>query len=175
MNMLSKCEHCGRWQDWHFCPDTGNNREARRARLSRKELGAWLGGSLRWGPPEKPNLRERRFLDTLWFLFLPKVLRATLILLLVTAIVLGCAAFPHLHDGYYTDGGDLLYYRWGDLWFYLPVDRHDAIQWGFDQESKTVPEGLERLGRSWKPEWGASDFKESFTYQSVKALYGSIF
>lgn len=94
--------------------------------------------------------------------------RIFLVLILLGVILSSCTdSFTHRKDGYYQVPGDeLIYYRYGDDWYYT-YDENDTYYWF---EADGFPETDYReysLGDTWDEDWGVVDFRESYTWDEL--------
>ena len=73
----------------------------------------------------------------------------------------------HSKDGYYSNGNGMVYYHYGNDWYYT-YDDNDAGYWyssygGFPESNYEDYS----LGDTWSSDWGVSNFKESSTWDSI--------
>ncbi len=126
---------------------------------SRSSSGTRSGGS------STPAKRTR---SGCLFFALEHPFRLFLILILLGVIVTACSgSIGHSKDGYYQiPGDDLVYYHYGDDWYYT-LNENDAGYW---YEADSFPEEdfeTYSLGDDWDMSWGVSDFQESSTWDDL--------
>jgi hypothetical protein len=100
--------------------------------------------------------------------------RVFIIIILLGVIVTSCTgSIGHRRDGYYQiPGDDLVYYRYGDNWYYSPDD--DLSGTWYEAGDFPMEEYEEySLGDDWDMDWGVSDFRESSTWDDLHSSSSS--
>ena len=78
----------------------------------------------------------------------------------------------HRNDGYYSTGSDMVYYHYGDTWYYTYDDNYSGYWYETDDFPYDNYEDYS-LGESWDSDWGVSDFKSSSTYAEISESHSS--
>ena len=82
------------------------------------------------------------------------------------AVTFICSRFSHRRDGYYNFNDGLMWYHYGNSWFYTDTDTNVGSWYAGDVPTSDYGDYYQ--GDSFDSDWGVSDFKDSTMWDSIQ-------
>ena len=91
---------------------------------------------------------------------------------LLSCVLAVYSLHQHRNDGYYGTGDGMVYYHYGNDWYYTE-DTSSAGYWYETDEFPSADYEAYSLGEDWSSDWGVSDFKSSSTWEELHESHSS--